>query len=243
MTQTMSFYDLRDALAQPGCAACRLRADTADRFLDGLLWESVNDPDKRDRIRRAQGFCYEHAWALVRISASLGVAIITRDVLQSLLKIVEEAPFRSPSSLSLRRVQQALGSRQPSAATAELVARLEPRAACPACVWVEKMEDIVLDTLVGGLLGGDGLLAAYEESDGLCLPHFRRALTRVRDRAVFESLVKAQRAIWERLVAHLSESIRKSDHRHLDEAWGEEAGAWLRAIAALVGARSDRDRG
>jgi hypothetical protein len=52
---------------------------------------------------------------------------------------------------------------------------------------------------------------------------------------------------WERLVAQLSESIRKSDYRHLDEVWGDEAGAWLRGIAALVGARPDdrgrRDRG
>jgi hypothetical protein len=236
--QTMSFYDLRDALAQPGCAVCRLKADAVDRFLDGLLWESVNDPGRRREIRQARGFCHRHAWSLVRVSASLGVAIITRDVLQSALAAMDSAPFQATSPWSMRRVQEALDPRQPAAATAELVARLEPQAACPACVWAEKMEGVYLGEFVGHLLGQDGLLADYESSDGLCLPHFRQALARVRDERVFEALVDAQRAIWERLIAHLSEFIRKSDHRFRNETWGEERDAWLRAIAALAGAKA-----
>jgi hypothetical protein len=240
--RTMSFHDVRDALARPGCAVCRLKTDSAERFLDGFLWESVNDPSKRREIRRALGFCHEHAWALVRVSASLGVAIVTRDVLRSLLKAMEDATFQALPTFSLRRVHEALDSKQSAAATAELVARLAPQTKCPACVWVEKMEGIYLNTLVHNLLGEDGLLADYEASDGLCLPHFRQALTQVRDEGVFEALVSAQRAILERLVAHLDESIRKSDYRFLDESWGEETGAWLRAIAALVGPRPDRDR-
>jgi hypothetical protein len=242
MTRTMSFYDLRDALAQSGCAVCRLKTDAADRFLDGLLWESVNDPHKRRKIRRAQGFCYEHSWALVRTSASLGVALIARDVLQDLLKTMEGGTFQAMPPLSLRRVQEALDSKQPAAATAEFVSQLESRTDCPACLWVEKMEGIILNTLVQSLLGEGGLLADYEASDGLCLPHFRQALAQVRKEAVFEALVSAQRTVWERLVGQLSESIRKSDYRFQDEAWGEESGAWLRAIAALVGGLPDKDR-
>lgn len=239
----MSFFELRDALAQPSCAVCRLRTGSANRFLDTLLWESVNDPARRRDIRRARGFCHEHGWALVRAAASVGVAIIARDVLQSLLKTMDEAAFRALPSLSLRRVQEAVDSRQPSAATAELVSRLEPEALCPACVWVDKMEGIYLDTLVHSLVGEDNLLAEYEASDGLCLPHFRQALARVRKEVAYEALLNAQRLVWERLVDQLSESIRKSDYRNLDQVWGEEAGAWLRGVAALVGARPERDKG
>jgi hypothetical protein len=238
----MSFFELRDALAQPGCGVCRLRIDSADRFLDTLLWESVNDPARRREIRQARGFCYEHGWALVRATASVGVAIITRDVLQSLLETMERAAFRALPALSLRRVQETVDSKQPSAATAAVIAQLEPEARCPACVWADKMEDIYLDTLVHSLVGEGGLLADYEASDGLCLPHFRRALARVRKEATYNALVSVQRAVWGRLVAQLSESIRKSDYRHLDEVWGEEAGAWLRGVAALVGARPDRNK-
>lgn len=239
MSRTMTFYDLRDALAQPGCAVCRLVAESTERFLDTLLWESVNDPEVRREIRQAHGFCHEHGWALARAGASLGTAIITRDVLQNILKIIKVATFQGPSPLSLRHVQETIDSKQPAAATAKLVARLAAEATCPACVQVEEMEYLYLNTLLQSLLGDSGLLADYEASDGLCLPHFRQALTGVRDEAVFEALMGAQRAIWERLANQLSESIRKSDHRYLGETWGEEKGAWLRAIAALVGARPD----
>jgi hypothetical protein len=232
----MSFYDLRDALAEPGCPVCRLKASATARFLDSLLWESVNDPRLRYDIRQARGFCHQHAWGLVRDGASLGASIIMRDVLQNVLRTLEEARFQSPPALSLRRTQEALDPKQPASATADLVARLAPQAPCPACVQAETMEDVYLNTLVEHLLGGAGLLAAYRASDGLCLPHFRQALTRVRDGALFEALVSAQRAIWERLAAHLSEVIRKSDYRFGGEPRGEETGAWLRAIAATAGA-------
>jgi hypothetical protein len=159
-------------------------------------------------------------------------------VLQSALAAMESAPFQAVPPWPIRRVQEALNPRQPAAGTAELVARLEPQAACPACVWAEKMEGVYLGEFVNHLLGQDGLLADYESSDGLCLPHFRQALARVRDERVFEALVSAQRSIWERLIAHLSEFIRKSDHRFQNETWGEERDAWLRAIAALAGAKA-----
>jgi len=238
MNRTMSFYDLRDALAQPGCAVCRLRVDAADRFLENLLWESVNDPARRREIRQARGFCREHAWGLVRAGASLGVAIVMRDVLQSVLEVLEGASFEKGPSLSLRGLQETLGLKRPTAA-AEVVAQLEPPATCPACVWVEKVESVLLDTLVRSLTGEESLLAAYEASDGLCLPHFRRALARVRGEANFEALVSAQRLIWERLIGQLNESIRKSDYRFLGEDWEAEEGAWLRAITAIAGARLD----
>ena len=240
--RSTSFFDLRDALSEPGCVVCRLNVDSADEFLDSLLWESVNDPLKRQEVRRSLGFCHKHAWLLVRASASVGVAIIAQDLFERVLETIDKASFDALPALSLRRVHEVVDSKQPSAATAGLVAQLTAQAPCPACVWEEKMERIYLDALVQNLRGEDGLLAEFEKSDGLCLPHFRQALACVRDRATFEALVSAQRAIWERLVDHLGESIRKNDYRFQHEAWGEESGAWLRAIAALVGTRPEKDR-
>lgn len=243
MSRTMSYYDLRDAFASPGCAVCRLKANAAGHYLDSLLWENVNDPGVRRSIRQARGFCHEHAWELVHNDgASLGVAIIMRDVLQSVLEAMEDARFQALPVLSLRRTREALDPKQPAAATAGLVARLAPLARCPACLQAETMEGIYLSTLIENLLGEDSLWAAYQSSDGLCLPHFRQALARVRDETIFEALVSAQRAIWERLVGHLSEIIRKSDYRFWDEPRGEEVGGSLRAIAALAGPRSKKGR-
>lgn len=240
MTRTMIFCELQNALAEAGCAVCRLVAKATERYLDGLLWEGVNDPGVRPQIRRAHGFCHDHAWMLARPGASLGVAILTRDVLQSLLAEMKGIRFQTLPTWSLRRVQESLDRDQPARATADLVARLTPQAQCPACVQARRMEEVYLDTLLDHLVGKESLLAAYQASDGLCLPHFRQALARLRGEKVFDALVTAQQTIWQRLADQLSEMIRKSDYRFHDEEWGEESGAWLRALAALTGPQREK---
>ena len=233
MTRTKSFYDLHDALVLSGCPVCRLKAAYTERLLDNLLYEKVNDPGLRARIRQARGFCHEHAWGLVRESAVLGVSIILRDVLHEVLRIMSAARFRTSPTLSFRRVQEALDLEQPRAATAELVAQLGPQEPCPICVYAGEMEEACLSALRDNLLDEDGLLAAYRSSDGLCLPHFRQVLTGVDSETTFRALVDAQQAIWSRLEQQLGESIRKSDYRFSSEPVGDEAGAWRRAIAAI----------
>ncbi len=237
MNRTQSYYDVREALAQEGCAVCRLKARSVERYLAALLWENVNDPGIRADIRRARGFCHEHAWQLIRAAASLGVAIVQRDVLRTLLKALDEARFQAPPFLSRQRAHEALDAGQPAAATAGLVAQLAPQVPCPACKQAEVMEAIYLDSLLEELKGEDGLRAEYEASAGLCLPHLRQGLERLRDETVFAALVAAQRAIWQRLEGELDQFIRKSDPRYREEGWGDEKDAWLRATAALAGDR------
>ena len=152
MSRTMSYYDLRDALAQTGCPVCRLTARDAEHYLDGLLWESVNDPDVRDKIRQARGFCHEHAWQLSRAGGSLGVAILMHDVLRSVLKAMESSRFHALPAFSLRRARESLDRTQPAAATADLVARLNAKAECPVCIQAGQMERIYLSTLNDHLL-------------------------------------------------------------------------------------------
>jgi len=230
MSRTTSYYDLRDALTQPDCPVCRLMARDSERYLDSLLWESVNDPGVRHNLRQAQGFCHEHAWRLSRAGASLGVAILMHDVLGSVLKAMESARFQALSARSRRRAHESL------------VTRLSARAECPACIQARQKEEIHLSTLNEHLVGEDGLLAAYEASDGLCLPHFRLALAIIREEAVFDALLAAQRTVWGRLAAHLGEFIRKNDYLFRDEPWGEEGDSWLRALGALSGAKRDTGR-
>jgi len=233
MSRTMSYYDLRDALGQPGCPVCRLTARDAERYLDGLRWEHVNDPGVQ--VREAQGFCRDHAWQLDRAGASLGVAILMRDALGSVLKAMDGARFQGRPAMSLRRAQQTLDAGQAAAAATDLAAWLVAKGECPACVHVREMETGYLSTLGEQLLGEEGLLQAYRASDGPCLPHFRLAPAYLREEPAFKALVAAQTAIWRRLLDQLAEHIRKNDYRFHDEAWGDERDAWLRALGALSG--------
>jgi hypothetical protein len=235
MSRTKTFYDLRDALADPGCPVCRLTARDGDRYLDSLLDESVNDPAVRDDIRQARGFCRRHAWQLVRPGVALGIAIVHRDLIRTLLRALDGARFQNPPRLSMQRIHETLDAQKPATATADLVSQLEPRQACPACVLEAKMENIYLSTLVENLVGEEGLLDGLASSAGLCLPHLRQALTLTRDRAVFVALISSQQAIWRQLEADLGEFIRKSDYRFQEEPLRDEGDAWLRAIAVVAG--------
>ncbi|MEM4725058.1 MAG: DUF6062 family protein [Candidatus Hadarchaeum sp.] len=239
MSKGLAYYALRDALPEPGCAVCRLKATAIERYLSGLLWESVNDPGVRCKIRQAQGFCFMHAWELARGGALLGIALLMRDVLQNALETLYEVYPQPLAAKPLRQAVRDLFYRRRPALGDELEVRLTPRASCPACAQGEEMECIYLDILVGQLLGKDSLLSAYEASDGLCLPHFRQAVARARDEEVLNALVNAQRRIWERLIGQLSEFIRKNDYRFVCEPLGEESDAWLRAIATVSGMRHE----
>jgi hypothetical protein len=244
MSRHISFHEVKGALALEGCPICRLTAEVVERYLDFMLWERVTDPDLRREVRQARGFCHEHAWALVRAGASLGIAILLQDVLQELCTALQDSTAQQTGHArrSRRGIRGLGGSRPAEDVVNALSSQLEPQGEqrCPACVQRQTMEDIYLDVLLDNLVGKDNLAAIYQASDGLCLPHFRRAVRRAHSQEILEALLQAQLAIWQRLVQQLGEVIRKNDYRFQDEPWGEEAGAWLTAIATLVGPQPRR---
>ena len=237
MNKTQSYYDLLEALDLPGCPICRLLATFTDRLFDGLIYEQINDGGLRARIRQARGFCPEHARQLVRHGAALGVAIMMRDVLNTLLEALEGTRFRSVSRLSREGLRATLTS-APSPATADVVARLGPQKPCPVCERTREMEDRLLHVFVERLDDPE-LATKFRASEGLCLPHLRGVLRLITDQETYETLVRTQGAIWRELLAQLNEAIRKSDYRFLDEGLGEEGKAWLRALGVIAGAQED----
>ena len=232
--KSASYHDLREALQEPGCPVCRLALRVVARYLDNLLYENVNDPGVRHAIREARGFCNVHAWELQKLGGALGIAIIHRDILETLVRILEAGRYRAPHLLSPRRMQAMLNGDPSHSATTEVVTALSSQAPCPACRHRQEMEDIYLHTLLEHLSDPEWE-ALYRASAGLCLPHFRRALEVVSDERIYRILVQAQRYIWRHLIDELGEVIRKHDYRYIDEPWGTERDAWIRAIAQVVG--------
>jgi len=199
----------------------------------------VNDVDVRQDIRQARGFCQQHAWQLVEGGSSLGAVIIVRDVMKAVLKTLDSAALDAPKPSVFGRVLGSLDRRHVAPANADLIAVLAPQSTCPVCVFADHTENDLVDVMVASLTGEPALMDAFCASDGLCLLHLRQAMTRVRDEAIFEGLLNAQKTIWTRLVGQLDEIVRKEDYRFRHEPRGEEVGASLRAIAALSGPRID----
>ncbi|MCD6290505.1 MAG: hypothetical protein J7M34_08380 [Anaerolineae bacterium] len=227
ISHSRAYHQLLEALQEPGCPICRLGQRAAEQYLDGLLYESVNDVGLRERIRKARGLCHRHAWMLANIhGGSLGIAIIYRDVLHAVL---QELPQRAGVERHL--------SFWPTSSQGETQAqRLAPQGPCPACEQQAEMERIYIQELLRRL-DDLTLRPAFEASAGLCLPHFRSALRQAENSAQRRALIEAQRPIWQRLLDELDEFIRKNDYRFRDEGFGAEGDSWLRALATISGER------
>jgi len=234
----LSYFELLEACAQPGCPMCRLEARVIRDYLDAILYENVNDPGTQAELRRSWGYCPDHARQLPEVSGgpALGVAILYRQIIGDALREMEQARYVPASRWSLKPVQEALDRRQAAAATGAVVRRLQPEARCPACVHRDKMIDLALETLLEALGRDDEpMIQALGASAGLCLPHLRRALKLMRDEAAFAALRSIVQGKLARLKHELDEFIRKNDYRFQPEGFGAEGDSWLRALAWLAG--------
>ncbi len=70
----VGYHELLGDIRGPGCPVCRGCNMAAWRYIDSLLWEFVNDGGVRARLRRAHGFCREHALLALEVAAEQGAA-------------------------------------------------------------------------------------------------------------------------------------------------------------------------
>jgi hypothetical protein len=222
-------YDvLRDALGEPGCAICRIAREAVQRYLDGLLYEDVTDVDLRARLRASHGFCREHAIQAAAVRDALGLSIIYQDILSSLKKDMQSAAGTpgAGSGSFLRRRNDSGGE--------GVARRLASHRACPACVARDEMTDAGLNAFIANVTDA-AINTLFCASDGLCLPHLRRALAMTNDAGRMAALVEGQSAAIDRTTAELAEFIRKHDWRFNKEPVGAEGLAWQRAMSMVVG--------
>ncbi len=181
------YFDLLDSFRQPGCPICRLGSRTATRYLDILAYENVNDPGEREKLRAARGFCNYHAYRfLEEMKDLLAVGIIYRDVVHTVVLALSDG--ESPLAQGVRSLLHPdSGDLCEDHGLARLISPTRP---CPAC---QALADGAADRLHAFLehLPEEDFRAAYEQSDGLCYPHFREALGEVGDDGALRLLVES----------------------------------------------------
>lgn len=190
-----SYFDLLEACALPGCPVCRLEVGVVTNYLDGMLYENVNDPETQASLRKSTGLCREHAWRLTEISSSpaLGIAILYRPVAR---EIADELQRNQPEprASSVDRAGGAFKDYRSSASSERIIRSLKPQAPCPACVHKDKMVDFALNALLEALNHKDErMLPALQKSDGLCRPHLIRALSLAQGKISFLVLQRLAR--------------------------------------------------
>ncbi len=231
----LSYHEVIEACAEPGCPICRIGTRAAERYLAGLIYDSVNDVPTRAGLRESLGFCHEHTWRAPEAgeSAPLGIASIYRDIVNTLNKRLKQVEYQSQGPAIWRQLKGSVGVEGKNPSVAKLLAAT---AVCPACARRTEMEGLAITAVTDALSQNDQrLIAKLQQTGGFCLPHLRQSLDKASSQTAFDHLVNMTSAKMEALIVELDEFIRKNDYRFHHEGFNEEADSWLRAIRLVAG--------
>ncbi len=229
----ISFFRLIDACDGPGCPVCRCLVADTRQYLDSLLYEQVNDPETRSRLRASWGFCNWHAWMLREASdPAFGSAIIYEDMVRVAIRRFERLIGREVGGGG-RFVGwlRALVGRRRLPLLVELYRR---RPMCPACGQAADSEGRYIDVVLR-FVDDPQFDRAYRKSDGLCMPHALHALDVGRGRGAAALLLSRTLPKWTALRKDLEEFVSKHDYRNREPFTEAEGTAYVRAFEALTG--------
>lgn len=231
--KSTTYQHLEDALQEPGCPICRIGQDAAHRYLDSILYESVNDPRVRLNLAKSLGFCFDHSREMLTFPGErLGIAIIEQDMLKQALKLLHQ--HQGPSRRNRFRQRQQNQNQQQASGSDRNLSQLAP---CPACEHRNEGEDRAMKELVKHLVGD--LEAPLRTAGGLCLPHLQQTLRLCNNAKTFNTLINLHEMIWAEQIDHLGEFIRKYDYRFRHEGITDDESASIeRAMDILTGERS-----
>ena len=215
-----------------------MEQSAVERYLDNLFYESVNDIQLRERLRASMGFCREHAWLAVdkRLGNALGFAIIYQDVINNTLRQLESditPPVTKHWSALLKQIPE-----QVSGIVQRVVYALTPQKHCVVCHQRDKALHNIISSFIESLNEPE-MVNALQSSNGLCLPHLKKAFESVRDLETSNLLLSIHREKLESLRSELAEFIRKNDYRFKDEGFGAEGDSWKRAVEKVIGNHSN----
>jgi len=227
-----TYQQLQSAFdASPGCPICHVGMAADRKYLDSLLWESVNDTGVRHELTQSLGLCSRHSRTLLMFPGGrLGVAILQRAIVQEALRQLQNQP--APAARSrLPWLQNGFLNSASSTNWAGDGAAAHP---CPACVHQAAVEERALRELLAHLVAD--LDAPLRQGGGLCLPHLQQALRLGKTPQTRAVLVEIHSTLWSELEESLSQFIRKKDYRFQDEqVTDQERMAIDRSMAVLTG--------
>jgi hypothetical protein len=142
-----------------GCPICNLILDVEERSIENILYEMVNDPAVRNRIRSSLGFCPFHAHQVIDFVKrnpwldGLGTSIIYLDMVETYLDMIENGGAMSITDMW---------------------------ASCYLCEKAEEFERIYVETLSICFEEDQKLLENYASSSSLlCARHLESVYNRL----------------------------------------------------------------
>ncbi|MBN2084591.1 MAG: hypothetical protein JW748_05150 [Anaerolineales bacterium] len=241
MTQTPAFYfDILENLARGRCPACELVRQKPMHYIDHALYGLVTDPGAQNLFAETGGYCRRHAGMLLKIpwGSALGVAILYKRLVEDAAAQLQAGRGEEAGRTKRGGISGNLFSRK---GRKDFPAR-DDNPDCLACKVERETEQGVMNTLVEVLRAGDGrMVAAVEGNEGFCLYHLGLARTMEHGGRIDPILRRHGLRRAERLLAELSEFIRKSDYRFTREQMGGEGDSWMRAVGWVTGVSLEKE--
>lgn len=225
--------ELNRALRTPGCPICNIKVQASDRYFRFFLHENVNDVATRIILQGSMGFCKKHAWQCQEMEArdykdGMKHGILYEWLLQTILNKIPEI---RQSLLAPEEPQPRFWQKKKPASKPSPLARTRY---CPVCVSESEAENLYLRILVNGLADAS-VLAAYQAGDGLCLPHFLRAMNLEIEKEHLLKLCDLQMARIKGLIPHLTSYVEKHDYQNKEPYTEEELASLIKAVQLMVG--------
>lgn len=235
-TPHLGHFSLVEACAESGCPICFISEKAIKHYLAMILYDYVDDPDLREQLCDAWGYCHKHAWMLPGVERGnlLTVAVMYQDILDREIKKTLAEIDPSKGDGFLQRLISGVFKRKKHDDSAQPFS-LEH--SCPGCELADEIEENAIKIMLKAFAKEDKeIQKALRDSDGLCVPHLSRAFQLAQNKAVRELLLTLAQEKLTDIQAELSEFIRKHDYRFQHEPMGDEKTSWKRAINLIVGA-------
>lgn len=245
MAFAIAVNNLIEAMKKPGCPACRIHRQAAERALVSFLWENVNEPDIRQGILDSYGFCLDHARVMVAqelLSSSipLGTNIVYEHlgrVVAKKLRSIRPSPLTSSFgglSSFLSRARKLFAR----VVSLEKQGPLKTRGACPACEAGDRAVTNSMHVLCEEIQNKTDVVAVYLNSSGLCFAHLRFVIDVYSGLFpnVVAFLIDTSASRLENQSRDMKEFLRKHNWSYRDEKLTEaEDTAWRKTLGFFTG--------
>jgi len=231
------------------CPLCYLWLECERRYLKYLLTNEVTmDPEFRERVLSAKGFCNRHMHLLhetahnVGTEDGLGYALYMQTIVNEVCKELNSLLLQSIENSAIKgKILRGRRRREAIMQLAKEVSKAyQGKRCCPVCEFLWTFDQIHLHTLLQ-MLDDKDFREEFKSTKVLCLPHFVSALRIVgksnlkNPREVARSLIEFEVGLLERLEKLLSEFIRKQDWEFREAPRGPEVKANSLALNILAG--------
>ncbi len=236
------YFDLRDALSEPGCPLCARVLRAGREALAALVDEQSAAGPGRERVVAFRGLCNIHAWTIHKLAQKpVGLGETYEAFLRGRIETIQRAMTRSERA----------GQRSWSGwfrlwgdqAMAGLF-RWRQLRRCPACRAAGAVERRDLGLLLD-LITDMEFARAFEASAGLCLQHLNLTMRLAPDHPNLPRLLEARIPKVKRLHADLQDFLRQAKAPLVTLTQAEHEAIWCRVLEWTTGKASvfghDRD--